>query len=107
MIFVKHRSASGTLDELWEYDPARRVVMLTFRQGAAEPVSVDVPVASEPFARFGAWKIVRGDEQTWEILPHRFGVVSLRPFPIHASLGSASVVLCGAPFNVSVELDAA
>lgn len=105
MIFIRHRTASGSLDELWEYDPARRVVILRFRLGAADPVDVDVPVASEERLRFGSWQLVRADGDTWEILPRRYGMGSLRPAPIHAALGTSSIVLCAAPLNVSTELE--
>lgn len=107
MVFVRHRSSSGRLEDLWEFDPARGVVMLTFRLGSAPPVSIDVRVSSPERARIGSWYLKRTDESTWEIAPHVFGVERLVPHPIHANLGGAAVVLLDAPETVSLELEAA
>jgi hypothetical protein len=105
LIFVKHRSASGRLEELWEYDPVRKVVMLTFKLGAATPVHLDVPVSSRHESRFGAWAIQRADGETWEIVPYRFGGSELRAHPIHEALGGESVVLTNAPPGQALELE--
>lgn len=103
MLHVLHRTASGRLDNLWEYDPARRIVMLTLKIGAAPPVHVDVPVATARDPRVGSWTLRRLDEHTWEILPSRYGDRRLVPSPIHPSIGSSSVVLVSTPDDVAIE----
>lgn len=107
MIYVRHRSASGRLDELWEYDPARHVVIATLRQGTAEPIDLTIPIASEARARYGAWKLVREGEDNWKVTPHRFGSERLIPHPIHRALGTNALVLLAAPWFVSAELELA
>lgn len=103
MLHILHRTASGRLDSLWEYDPARRIVMLTVTLGSAQPVHVDVQVATSREPRRGSWKLTRLDESTWEILPSRFGDTRLVPSPIHEALRYSSVVLVATPDDVANE----
>lgn len=61
---IKHRSASGTLTSLWEYDPQRRVIMVTLRGR-----SFDIPVCSERNPRHSAYAISRKNETLWQVAP--------------------------------------
>ncbi len=54
MIQVRHRLASGRVDEAWEFDPARQVVEVVLRQGSAEPLAFTVPVCAIDRPRLGA-----------------------------------------------------
>jgi hypothetical protein len=93
--------------DIWEYDPARGVVMLTFQLGSAAPVDLDVRVSTPGRGHYGAFHMKREDETTWVIEPHRFGSLSLAPHPIHDALGTASIRLLDAPQHISDELEKA
>jgi hypothetical protein len=119
-LVVKHRSASGQLDRLWEFDPARRLVMLVIRVASEAPMSLDVDVCSLAHPRLGAHSIVRHDEHTWRIKPERFvelpqstrdgqRVWSLVPeaYPIHPRFTRGDgILLAAAPSEVNAELEA-
>lgn len=67
MIALKHRRASGTLENLWEVDPQRRLVMCVI--GGA---GFDVPVAYALRPRVGAYCLTRVSEDVWRISPAVF-----------------------------------
>lgn len=64
MVSIRHRSASGTLDNMWEYDPERRVLIVVVRNRATT-----IPVASEKNPRRFAYAISRKSETTWQVAP--------------------------------------
>lgn len=72
MITIRHRSASGRLDMLWEFDPARRVIDAVLRmEGGPElafAIRVCAPDKPIPFAH----PILRLDSESWHILPAVF-----------------------------------
>lgn len=119
-VHVRHRSASGRLDEMWEYDPARRIIELVFRLASEHPSTASIPVCAPKAARRLAYPIVRIDGETWRIVAARFveSIVELRgnsvtrmlvpePFPIHPRLTCGDhILLCAAPPNVDRELEA-
>lgn len=73
MLCLKHRTASGSLDELWEYDPARRALDIVCRQGA-RTFAFRVSVCSPERPRLGAHALVRVSEGAWRLLPLAFYV---------------------------------
>lgn len=82
MITLKHVTASGALGESWQYDPERRIVLLT-----VESKPVDVPVCLETAAVSESYKISRLSEYVWQIAPSAFyfrrGILcsATRPYP--------------------------
>lgn len=68
MITLAHRHASGALDDIWELDPLRRLVMCVHRGQA-----FDVPVAydQEKLRKPGAYVLTRLSEDVWRIAPSR------------------------------------
>lgn len=111
MIEVRHRSASGRLDELWEYDSARRCLEIVLRLGSAEPIAFTLAVCAPDRARIGAHPIMRLDGESFRVLPAVFrlehGMLVPVDAAIHASLGPGSqLVLTHAPADVDAELQA-
>ena len=110
MICVRHRLASGVIDQLWEWDPARRVLMLTIRMGNAPPIDVDVPVASGDRPRHGCFVLTRLDETTWRLSPAVFnsyeGPNVTRAASIHRDVPPEFIYLTHAPDDISEELTA-
>ncbi len=91
MIYVRH--ATG-----WRFDALHNTVRIG---------SLQVPVSSPHFERFGSWWLRRVDECTWAIAAHKFGTGSMTPCPVYEGWGFASVILLGAPPIVSLELELA
>lgn len=78
MLTLKHRTASGgNLTNMWEYDPARRVLELVIREASGPTMDLTVPVCVSGRPRLGAHIITRVNEETWRILPSHYGLVSL------------------------------
>lgn len=110
MIVVKHRTASGRLDQLWDFDSARRVLDVVFRLGSAHPVAFTLQVCAPDRARIGAHPIMRLDGESWRVLPAVFrmehGMLVPVDAPIHESLGhGGQLVLTHAPADVDAELE--
>jgi hypothetical protein len=109
MINVRHRTASGRLDEAWEFDSARRVLDVVLHLGSAAPIAMTLPVCHPDRARHGAYPIMRLDGESWRVLPALFRLESghLVPHdqPIHESLGHSILVLTNAPADVDAELE--
>ena len=103
---------------MWEFDVARRVIELVFRQGSAEPVSARVPVCSPYAPRWNAHPVIRVDGERWRLLACRFedGLTEVgrgtarmllpQPYPIAPQLTAGDhIILCGTPPDVDQELD--
>lgn len=127
MIPIRHRTASGRLDSMWEFDSERRVVDLVIQLANAKPFAFAVKVCSTETPRLWSHPIMRLDLFAWRILPAVWtvdtttskvgeppvlvpkscGGRTARPFPcdLHAIIGDAShIVLTNAPLNVDQEL---
>lgn len=110
MIQVRHRLASGRLDEAWEFDPSRRVIDLVLRQGSAKPLAFTIPVCAIDRPRLGAFAMSRLDSDSWRILPTCFVLYGERlvhhEMPIHPEIGGrVQIVLTHAPYEVDAELE--
>jgi hypothetical protein len=109
MVTVKHRSASSSLDELWEYDPARRALDVVCRQGSVVR-AFRVYVCTEQHPRIGAFVIARVGEDTWKLLPALCVPLddgsALRVQPIQSWLtpGDQLLLTC-APPEICTELE--
>lgn len=109
MFQVRHRLASGSLHECWEFDAQRRVLDVVFRQGSAEPIGFTLPVCAPDRPRVGAHPIMRLDGESWRVLPavFRYEGTMLLPVdaPVHESLGHGTqMILTHAPADVDAEL---
>lgn len=72
MVVVRHRTASGRLDALWEFDPARKVVELVLRLASEKPRAFTVAVCFPDRPRIWAHPLMRLDSESWRILPSLF-----------------------------------
>lgn len=111
MLQIRHRTASGSLTELWEFDPARRALDVVFQLGSAAPIAFTIPVCAPDRARVGAHPVMRLDGESWRVLPaaFRFEHDILVPYdlPIHPSLGHGmQIILTHAPAEVDAEIAA-
>lgn len=79
MLTLRHRTASGRLDELWEFDPARQVVELVFRLGAGPVRGFTISVCSPEKTTAFAHALMRRDADTWKILPSLFVPIDQAP----------------------------
>lgn len=109
-LHVRHASASGRLDELWDYDASERRLDVLVRLGALE-TSITVQVCSQARPRLGAHPIKRIDGESWRVLPARFVLHGTTLFPIACPIGDVLVpgehlILTNAPASVDAELDA-
>jgi hypothetical protein len=110
MLQVRHRTASGSLSEMWEFDNARRVIDVVLRVASAKPIAFTVPVCAPDRARIGAYPVMRLDGESWRVLPARFvlehGLLVPHDAAIHESFGRGSqIVLTHAPADVDAELE--
>lgn len=66
MITLKHRSASGSLESMWDYDSARKAVIVV-----VEGRGFDVPVCldKDDHRTAGSFVITRLTEYCWRIAP--------------------------------------
>lgn len=106
MICLKHRTASGSLYESWDYNPHTRILHFEVMRGA-RTVSVDVLVCS--FVRRVALgrPITRADGEAWCLSPMQFsGALVERPSVLDAAIGWEHVLLTHAPEWVSLALEA-
>ncbi len=104
MIHVRHRLASGDLSRCFEYDPARRaIILLVDGKGA------DIPVATESNPRHGAYSIQRIDETSWRLVPSvfekrgAFWSSHIADYP-NAEIPKETLQLTGTPANVVAEM---
>lgn len=110
MIHVRHRTASGRLDEVWEFDPVRKCMDIVFRLGSAKPVAFTLPICAIDKPRLHAFAISRLDGESWRLLPSRFMFAGDKlvhvEVAIHHSLDKRTMlVLSRAPSDVDAELD--
>jgi hypothetical protein len=111
MLHVRHRSASGRLDALWEFDPGRSCVEVVLRRGGAM-LALTIPVCAIDKPRCGAFPIMRLDSSSWRIMPIRYMWASAsgtrlvhRDECIHESLSIGdAIILAQAPEDVDLEL---
>lgn len=120
MITLKHRTASGRLDALWEFCGERRALELVFRLGHAKPLALTVPVCAVDNPVLLSHPIMRLDSSSWRVLPMiwivgesgRFAQLDCArkgastPCELHRSIGGAThLVLTHAPDDVDLELE--
>lgn len=111
MIHVRHRSASGRIDAMWEFDGQRRVLDVVIRRGNAT-MAFTLPVCAVDKPRFGAFGLTRLDASSWRVLPIRYVWADAsgtrlvhRSERIHESLSLGdAVILSQAPPDVDAEL---
>ena len=112
MLTCRHISASGPLDEGWEF--RRGHIEATVRRGATL-IHLWIEVCSAVRPRFGAAPIVRLDGEGWIVLPVRFertwpgGIETLTGS--HCPVGDLldpgeQLALTNCPERVSAELEA-
>ncbi len=130
MITLRHRSASGRLDALWDWDPERMVLDLVFRLGTAQPRAVTVKVCAVDTPRLWCHPLARLDGESWRILPAMFvpatsslpgrpptlaprdclgfggGLRGAIPCELHEVVGSGMVILTNCPTIICEELEA-
>jgi hypothetical protein len=125
MITVKHRSASGRLDHLWEFCPLRNVIELVIRIGNAAPAAFTIRVCSLEKPQLWCHPIARLDAESWRILPAYLipgdgpgkvapadcavrgaGLRGAIPCTLHDRIGSIHVVLTNAPDAQDREIEA-
>lgn len=104
MITVKHRTASGALDRMWEHDPARGCIIVVL-PGAC----LTIPVCTSAAPRHGAYHIVRLSEDCWRIAPAMFvrrgSVWNTTPHAYPDSHVDEFIALTSAPEDVRAELE--
>lgn len=131
MLALRHRSASGRLDQLWEFCAVRGVVEVVFRLAASEPIAVTVKVCHPDRPVLLAHPIMRLDGESWRILPAIFipavsvsrdrdrsryvprdcsaragGLRDAVPCDLHTAIGSSHIVLTNAPADIDAEMEA-
>lgn len=101
MIFAHHITAAAGRGTTWQYDAARRVVILAFEHGTA-----DVAVCSPRAPREGAFEVERVVPGTWRVWPVRYegARLSLVATVVHARIGIDAVTLLETPDDVAREL---
>lgn len=107
MLYVRHITASGRLDEAWSYDPVARVVTALVRVGAVS-LEVHVPVCSRDAPRIGTHPIRRVDSETWLILAARYiDRNAVRGCALAPELAyGTSIQLTNTPPDVTLDLEA-
>jgi hypothetical protein len=112
-IQVRHASASGRLDEAWQFFKAdSRVDVLTHR--GSKPLALALYVCSADRPLLGAHPVERVDGETWRVLPARFTPVysmrQMRLMAVPCAVGGElapgeHLILNQAPDYVSLELE--
>lgn len=69
MITVRHRTTSGRLDSMWEFDSERGCVEVVIRLASARPAAFTVKVCAPDKPRLWSHPIMRLDAESWRILP--------------------------------------
>lgn len=112
-VVLQHREASGSLSSgCWEYDPARKCIVLVVRVGSSSPICLDVDVCSSQTARHGAYHLRRVSEGAWRIMPAQYlagpeGHLTVSPTPCVDELGAVPILLTMAPEHASREMASA
>lgn len=105
MLTIAHRSASGALDRMWEFDPARRAVIVVLPD-----VAFDVPVCTTERPEQGHYHIIRLTEDAWRVAPAMFSrqgrTWTTKPFHYPDCHVDEFITLTCVPPNVRHELEA-
>lgn len=113
-VHLRHRTASGSLDNAWEYDPVEQRIRALVRAGSMIG-GVDIEVCSPEQPRIGAHPIKRLAAESWRVEAVRYvrewpdGIerLSTIPCPIGDSLSpSASLTLTQSPPSTTAHLEA-
>lgn len=113
-ITLRHKTASGRLDNAWELVPCADRIHAVVRAGAIA-ASIDVEICSRARPRMGAHPIKRVNGEIWRIEAERYvrewvgGVERLRaiPCPLGDALGpGTSLTLTQTPPEVDDLLEA-
>lgn len=112
MHVVRHRLASSTASDVWEFDPCRRVVDIVMRQGNAE-IAFRVDICSMLRPRAFAHPVMRVNGEMWRILPRQFVPIPGHPelyeprdCRIHMALGpGVALMLANTPAHCDVEFE--
>lgn len=109
ILTLRHRSASGALGAMWEWDPMRQVVDAVLSTGSGRLVGVTFSVCSTTRKRHGAFDMRQIDGNRWRVAPvqhiedgrSRWSTVRT---PIHDQIGMVFLDLTSAPDDVTLEL---
>lgn len=125
MITIQHRSRSGQLDSMWEFDSERGVIDAVVRLGGGKSAAFTIKVCAPDKPRVHAHPIMRLDSFAWRILPAVWverlasapggrtklvpsecnGRDRALPCDLHAAIGAGShLVLTGAPPDIDIEI---
>lgn len=108
---LKHVSASGQLNQWWNFDPSRKLIVARLVFGNAAPIDLDeIPVCSPAHPRRLAWVIIRQSSESWLLtsarMPEEMNRRIARAERFHPDLAAGSLELVAAPPNVQAELEA-
>jgi hypothetical protein len=112
-IEVRHASASGRLDEAWQFFKADARLDVLTRRGS-RPLALALYVCSADRPMLGAHPIQRVSGDTWRVLPARFTPVysmqQMRLMAVPCAIGGElapgeHLILNQAPDFVSLELE--
>lgn len=113
-ITVRHSTASGRLDECWDFDVIQQRIEALVRMGGVS-VPLEILVCSQERPRVGAHPILRVDSESWRVLPARYVVTwphrSASLCAVSCPIGDVlapgqHLILIHAPPTVSAELAA-
>lgn len=110
MLQVRHRlSSGGALWNIWDYDPARRVLDIVLKQGSADPIAFTLAICAPDRARANAHPMLRLDGDSFRVLPAVFRFESEMLVPhdcaLHKSLSFGdALILTHAPPDIDAEL---
>lgn len=113
MICVRHRSASGDLENCWEYVAGEQRVHVSLRMGS-EVVSFSVAVCSAERPTIGAHPLRRLDSESWRIPPERYirtwrnhvELLETIRCPLSDLVGYFTLAITNAPGQVARQLEA-
>lgn len=131
MIALRHRTASGRSDALWEFCSQRCVVEIVLRLGSADPLAVTIRVCAPDRPKLLCHPILRLDGESWRILPAIFvpavsvsrdrdrsrlaprdcstrngGLAGAIPCELHSAIGNVGLILSNAPEDQNREMEA-
>jgi hypothetical protein len=104
--WLRHRAASAGRAGCWEYDPARRLVMVRL-PSRGESLDLDLEVCSQRYPVARRWVIVRRSEDRWTISPTLWPdspLMVARQSRFHPDLPIGEIELTCAPPEVQAEL---
>lgn len=111
---VKHRTASGDLEQGWIYLPNEHRVLVSLKRGSLI-VEFTVSICSDERPRMGAHPLQRASGDTWRVLRLRYwaafrnGLESLEPCkcPVSEELDPGDgLLLTNTPHDVTRQLEA-